>query len=163
MQPAYPPLPDALVEFTRGGKSLLVGTASAKRVPDCVRACGLRVWDGASRLTVLVPAATSATSIANLRENPRIAITVSHIPTHNTVQLKGNVLAIRDGGDVERELGLAYRAEFSKDLAWAGSPAALTLRLGIWPCFAIDVEILVAYAQTPGPVAGKQLPQAGHP
>ena len=163
MQPAYPPLPDELVEFTRGGKSLLVGTASAARVPDCVRAVGIRIWPGASQLTVLIPAATGARSVANLRETGKIAITLSHIPTHRTVQLKGSVLAVRDGDDADREHATRYRIAFAADLAWAGQSEARTLRLGIWPCVAVDVEIAVAFAQTPGPVAGKQLPQAGHP
>jgi hypothetical protein len=161
--PSYPPLPDELVEFTQGGKSLLVGTCSAKLQPDCVRAVGLRIWPGASQLTVLLPATTGAVSIANLRENPRIALTISHIPTHRTVQIKGKVLAIRDGGEAERELATRYREAFTVDLAWAGQPRATTLRLGIWPCFAVDVDIAMAFAQTPGPVAGHKLPAAGHP
>lgn len=156
-------MPDELVEFTRGGKSLLVGTCSAKRVPDCVRGCGVRIWPGACRLTVLVPAATSVTAIENLRENPRIALTISHIPTARTVQLKGTVLDIRDGDDADREHATGYRQLFSEDLAWAGQPRSMTLRFGIWPCKAIDVEIGVAFAQTPGPVAGHRLPAAGHP
>jgi hypothetical protein len=158
--PSYPPLPEELVEFTRGGRSLLVGTASNARVPDCVRALGLRVWEGASQLTVIVPVATSAASIANLRENPRIAITCSQIQTHRTIQLKGDVLAIREGSEQDRAFAIAYRAQFAQDLAWAGQSSTNTLRLNLWPCFAIDVEIRVAFAQTPGPDAGLQLPQA---
>jgi hypothetical protein len=160
---SHPPLPDELVEFTRGGKSLLVGTCSAKRVPDCVRAVGIRVWDSACQLTILIPARTGEVAIANLRENPRIAITISHIPTHRTVQLKGKVLEIREGGEVERAHATTYREEFSTDVGWAGQPTANTLRLGIWPCFAIDVDITVAFTQTPGPVAGQRLPVVGQP
>lgn len=160
MQPAYPPLPDELVDFTRGGRSLLVGTASSTRVPDCVRALGLRIWEGASQLTVIVPAATSVTSIANLRDNPRIAITCSQIRTHRTIQLKGDVREIREGSEEDRAFATAYRAQFAQELAWAGQSSTNTLRLNLWPCFAIDVDIRVAFAQTPGPDAGLRLPQA---
>jgi len=163
VQPAYPPLPAELVEFTGGGKSLLVGTASSLLAPECVRAVGVRVWPGGCQLTVLIPAGTGAISIANLRETGKIAITLSHIPTHRTVQIKGTVLAIRDGDESDRELATAYRRLFGDDLAWAGQPMANTLRMKVWPLFAVDVEIAVAFAQTPGPVAGKQLPQVGHP
>ncbi len=147
----------------QGGRSLLVGTCSAKLLPDCVRAMGVRIWPGASQLTVILPAATGAVSIANLRENPRIALTASHIPTHRTIQIKGKVLAIREGDESDREFAARYRESFTVDLAWAGQPRTTTLRLGIWPCFAIDVDIAVAFAQTPGPLAGHKLPAAGHP
>lgn len=163
MAETYPPLPDELVDFTRGGKSLLVGTCSAKHVPDCVRAVGVRVWESACQLTVLVPAATGQTAIANLRENPRIALTISHIPTHRTIQLKGKVLEIREGGEADRAFATAYREQFSVDLGWAGQPRANSLRLGIWPCFAIDVDLSVVFTQTPGPVAGHKLPISGQP
>jgi hypothetical protein len=157
---SFPPLPDELVTFAEGGVSILVGTCSADLVPDCVRGMGVRIWPGASQLTVILPAATGVVSIANVRSNPRLAVTLSHIPTHRTVQVKGRVLAVRDGDEGDRALATRYRALLAEDLAWAGQPPANSLRLGIWPCHAIDVDIDVVFAQTPGPVAGERLPLA---
>jgi len=151
-------LPDELVEHAHDGVSCLVGTASADQIPDCVRGAGVRVWPGACQLTVLIPAATGATAIKNLRENPRLAVTLSKIPTHRTVQVKGTVLAIRDGDESDRAAARAYLEKFAVDLEWAGQPRTLSMRLGFWPCFAVDLEIEVAYDQTPGPVAGNKLP-----
>lgn len=138
--------------------SLLVGTCSADGAPDCLRAMGMRVWPGACQLTVLLPAATAKASIANLRENPRLALTISHIPTHRTVQVKGQVLAIRDGAEDDHRLAQRYRVKLAEDLAFVGQPAANTLRLAIWPCHAVDLDISVVFAQTPGPVAGVRMP-----
>lgn len=160
MSATFPPLPPELVSFTERGLSTLTGTCDANGIPDCVRAMGVRVWPGACQLTVLIPAASSATSIANLRANGRLAVTLSHIPTHKTVQLKGRVLAIRDGDEADRERAMHYRIKLSEDLAWVGLPAANTLRLGMWPCWAVDLEIEVVYEQTPGPAAGNQMPLA---
>jgi hypothetical protein len=160
LQPSYPPLPAELVEFAHSGKSLLVGTCNLRGEPDCVRAMGVRIWDDACRLTVIVPAQTGAVAIANLRENPRIAMTASHIPTHRTIQIKGGVIALREGGDAERALAMEYRARFCDDLAWAGMPRPTAMRLRVWPCFAVDVEIAMVFAQTPGPVAGHKMPLA---
>jgi hypothetical protein len=156
----YPPLPAELVTFAHGGVSLLVGTCSNELAPDCVRGMGLRLWPDASHMTVLLPAATAQASIANLRTNPRLAVTVSHIPSHRTMQLKGPVIAIRDGDQADRELAVRYRQLLAEDLAFVGQPAANTLRLAIWPCHAVDVAIEVVYAQTPGPCAGVQMPLA---
>lgn len=140
--------------------SLLVGTCGPDLAPDCVRAVGLRVWPDACHLTVLLPAATAQTSIANLRANPRIAVTASHVPSHRTYQFKGPVLAIRDGNDDDHALATRYRELFAEDLAFAGQPAANSLRLSIWPCHAVDFEVTVVYAQTPGPTAGVKMPLA---
>jgi hypothetical protein len=137
---------------------LLVGTCNLRGEPDCVRAGGVRVWDGACRLTVIVPAQTGAVSIANLRENPRIAMTATNLPTHRSIQIKGSVIAVREGGDEERALATDYRARFCTDLSWAGLPQQTAMRLRVWPCFAVDVEIAVVFSQTPGPVAGHKMP-----
>jgi hypothetical protein len=153
----YPPLPPDLVTFAQGSVSLLVGTASKALVPDCVRAMGLRVWADRCHLTVLLPAATADVSVANLRENPRLALTASHIPSHRTFQVKGPVLAVRDGSLEDRALAEHYRQLFADDLAFVGQPAANTLRLSIWPCHAVDLAIEVAFVQTPGPTAGDKL------
>jgi hypothetical protein len=121
---------------------------------------GVRIWPDACHLTLIMPAKTGATSIANLASNPRLAVTLSHIPSHRTMQVKGTVLAIRDGGPEDRALAEAYRPLLAEDLAFVGQPAANTLRLGIWPCHAIDLKIELVFAQTPGPKAGVKLPTA---
>ena len=146
--------------FLEGGLSLLVGTCSPDLVPDCVRGVGVRVHPGACRLTVLLPAATSATSLANLRANPRLAVTMSEIPSHRTMQVKGAVIAIREGTEDDRALATSYRRKFADVLAFVGQPYETSLRISTWPCHAIDVEIAVVYAQTPGPSAGVKMPLA---
>ena len=140
--------------------SILVGTCSRDLVPEAMRGMGVRIWTGASQLTIILPAATGAVSIANLRDNPRMAITLSHIPSHRTMQIKGNVRGIRDGDEADRALATRYREMLADDLAFVGQPPANTLRLGIWPCHAVDIDITVVYAQTPGPVAGVKMPLA---
>jgi hypothetical protein len=137
--------------------SLLVGTASPDLAPDCVRAVGVRVWADARTFTVLLPAATAGDTIANLRSNPRLALTMSQIPSHRTLQMKGRVLAINEGTEADRYFATRYRASLAEELAFIGQPPANTERLGIWPCWAIDVEIEVVFVQTPGPQAGVKL------
>jgi hypothetical protein len=146
------------VQFAESGVSLLVGTCSAALVPDCVRGVGVRVWPGACQLTVLLPVATSVQTIDNLRANPRLAVTLSHVPTHRTIQVKGSVRAIRDGGEDDRAMSRHYVEALAEDFAWLGQPSANTLRLGHWPSYAIDLDIAMVFAQTPGPVAGMRMP-----
>lgn len=126
MSATFPPLPDELVELISGGVSLLCGTCSTDLVPESQRAAGLRVWDGACKLTVLLPKATGEISIANLRQNGRIAVTMSQIPTHRTVQVKGTVFAIRDGSEEERGLGERYAVQLRAAFAHIGIPEGVT-------------------------------------
>jgi hypothetical protein len=158
--PTYPPLPPELVEFAHGGRSLLVGTCNKALEPECVRAMGVRVWPSACQLTVIIPVATGAVTIANLRENGRLALTVSSIPTHKTIQVKGRVREIREGNEADHQFALAYREQFAVEVGWAGLSQAISMRLSVWPCFAVDLEIDVCYEQTPGPVAGEKMPLA---
>jgi hypothetical protein len=158
---AFPPLPDDLVEFAHGGRSALVGTCSRDLDPECMRANGVRIWPGGYKLTIFLPTATAALTVANLRENPRISITLSEIATHRTMQLKGAVLEIRTAPEEDQAYVSSYRELFAADLAWAGQTTANTLALTVWPAYAVDVEIAVVYTQTPGPAAGLQMPIPG--
>ena len=126
-----------------------------------MRANGVRIWPGGYKLTIFLPVATAARTVANLHENPRISITLSEIATHRTLQLKGAVLAIRAAPEEDQAFVTNYRELFAADLAWAGQTTANTLALTVWPAHAVDVEIAVVYTQTPGPVAGLQMPIAG--
>jgi hypothetical protein len=158
---SFPPLPPELIEFAHGGRSLLVGTCSKDLDPECMRAMGIRIAPDGLRLTLFLPVATAAQTIANLRTNPRIALTLSEISTHRTLQIKGAVLGIEDARDEDLAFVNLYREHFAGDLAWAGQTEANTLALTNWPCHAALVEIAVVYTQTPGPSAGLQLPIAG--
>ncbi len=154
----FPPLPDDLVTFFHGGQSLLMGTCSPDLVPESVRAAGLRVLPGACHLTVLMPKATGEIALANLRANGRLAVTVSELETHRTVQVKGRTLDIRDGDDADRELAIRYGAAFRAALAYVGIPEVVSRGLTVWPAWAIDLEIAQVFVQTPGPVAGVRMP-----
>lgn len=126
-----------------------------------MRAMGIRMAPDGKRLSIFLPVATAAQTIANLRVNPRIALTLSEISTHRTLQIKGVVLEMGDANDEDHTYVNSYREMFAADLAWAGQTRANTLALTNWPCHAVLVEIAVVYTQTPGPTAGLQLPVPG--
>lgn len=123
-----------------------------------MRAMGIRIAPDGNSLTIFLPVATAAQTIANLRANPRIAITLSEIATHRTLQIKGAVIEIGDARPEDHAYVNRYREMFAADLAWAGQTIANTLAVTNWPCHAVRVEIAVVYTQTPGPSAGLQLP-----
>lgn len=134
-----------------------VATRDAALRPSAVRGVGVKVWPDASHLTAYLPVATGATCAADLRDNGQIAITLSRPITHETIQIKGHARAVRDAGDDERAIVERYRASFGEELGVVGLPRHISARLGCWPAFAIDVEIVEVFAQTPGPGAGNRM------
>jgi Pyridoxamine 5'-phosphate oxidase len=145
------------VTFVESGLSVLVGTRDEELRPDAVRGVGIRVWPGSCRLTVFLAAATSARAVANARANGRIAVTLSHPPTHRTVQVKGTVMEVREAAADDRPLIEKYVGAFADILTIVGMPPQLTGRLNRWPAFAVDVDIAEVFAQTPGPGAGNRM------
>ena len=158
MSASFPPLPDELVAFAQGGVSLLSATCSADLVPEAQRIAGVRVWPCACKLTVMLPKATGEIAIANLRENGRLAVTLSQIQTYRTVQVKGTVFGIRDADEADRELIEHYAVGLRAALAWVGVPEGITRGFTLWPAWAVDMDIVNVFAQTPGPVAGVKMP-----
>jgi hypothetical protein len=147
-----PPLSTELVDYVERAASILVGTCNAMLVPDCVRGVGVRVAADRAHLTVLVPTAIAGPALANLRSNPRLAVTTAALPTFDTVQVKGTVIAIRDGDDADRALAARYTARFADEFAWAGREVTRVRRIATWPCTALDLAITTIYTAIPDPL-----------
>lgn len=152
------PLTPELVEFVeRAASSVIVGTCDRDLAPECVRGVGIRIAADARTITVLVPVATGGRTLANLRDNPRLAVAFNEPTTHRTFQIKGQVLAIRAAAEADRALAERFRMQFAEALALLGHLPRKILNLTVWPATAIDVEIDQVFAQTPGPKAGTPL------
>jgi hypothetical protein len=152
---------EELAEFIQSGVSIQVGTRDACLVPDCVRLVGARVEAGRTEVTVFVPRATGAASIANLRDNGRIAVCFSRPADHRTIQLKGRIAALDDARAADRAVIDRYRSALAGVLAELGLPPRTILRMSHWPCAAARFRVETVFVQTPGPGAGDRLgPQA---
>ena len=147
-----------LVDFLTSGISLLVGTRDAALVPACLRATGVSIADDRTGLTVFVPQATGARTLANLRHNGRVAVTFSRVIDLKGVQIKGTCIAMRDATEVERRLQQRYLDAFCDALAEIGMPREVSSRLCSWPSVAVEVRAESIFEQTPGPAAGRALP-----
>lgn len=154
-----------LSDFVESGISVLVGTRDARLLPECVRVVGARVERGGAELTVFVPEATGAVTIANLRDNGRIAVCFTRPRDHRSIQLKGQLVSIRGANARERRLVDAYRAGLAEELGWVGLPQRVTLRMAHWPCHAVRLKVEQVFDQTPGPGAGDPMRtrEAGRP
>lgn len=148
-----------LIEFLESGVSVLVGTRDAKLRPEALRAYGVVVAPDRSRLTVYVPDALAARTLANIADNHSLAITFSRPIDHRTLQVKGAVRATRASGPEDRAIQERYLAAFVEQLYCVHIPRALTRRLQYFPSTAVELEITDVFMQTPGPGAGRRFEQ----
>lgn len=139
--------------------SIIVGTSDAARRPHLMRAAGCRLSADRRRLVLLMPAASGAEVLADLRANGRIAVVFSEPTTHRTLQVKGVDAEVADCTADEAELAEPYRARFADEIAQLGfgPEVAAALLGGDEPLVAIRFSITEAFEQTPGPAAGARL------
>ena len=163
----YPPatvaVPGKLAPLLEGLVAVHVATRDAALVPDEVMAAAALLEPDGRSLTVYLPDATSATALANLRENGQIAVVLSQPLTHRTVQLNGRVETIRPAGEDEREAVERFAAAFDAEVAAIGLPPAALRRRNRWPCTAATFAVREGFEQTPGPRAGEPLVAEGAP
>ena len=152
---------EELAEFIQSGVSIQLGTRDARLVPDCVRLLGARVEPGRDEVTVFVPAATGAKSLANLKDNGRIAVCFSRPADHRSIQLKGRAMSLEDAPPADRQVVDRYRAALTDVLSVLGVPPRTLLRISHWPCTAARFRVESVFVQTPGPGAGDRLRPAG--
>jgi hypothetical protein len=151
------PLSEELAELVASGVDVYVATRNAGLEPESMLAMGVKIHADGYGLTVYLPEALSAATVANLRDNAQIAITMARPRDHHAVQIKGRSLQIRRSEAADRELQAVCRAALVEQFAWVGIPRSATRRLVWWPSLAVDVEVGDVFVQTPGPQAGEPL------
>jgi hypothetical protein len=153
-------IPVELWELLNSGPSVAVGTRDGRLRPECVRAAGVALEGGtgeAAALTIFLPECTSARTIANLRANGRVAVTVTRVGDNRSYQLKGRALSIRDATPEDRQAVERYLAAFLEALATLGYPRGRGGQGRLWPCLAVRTAVEAVFVQTPGPGAGAAL------
>jgi hypothetical protein len=140
--------------FLGGGTSIVVGTVDAAGWPATCRAAALIAHEDGLGLTLYLPVATSAETIANIATGGRVAIVSSCPADHATVQFKGRSRGVRVAGEGEAGMVRAQVERFADVLDQVGLPRRITRSLACWPAFAVDVAVESVFDQTPGPRAG---------
>lgn len=154
-----PLIPDELAVFFESGVSVLAGSANKRLVPTVMRAIAVRAEKDRQHVRLYVADATSARMLADVRENPRLAVTVSKVTTHRTMQLKGPVLSIVANGEADAaEYVDRARQAFARDLELIGMPSRHTRRLALLPFQELRIRVDALFVQTPGPGAGNPMP-----
>lgn len=149
-----------LAEFLESGLSVIVGTRDRRLVPEATRGFGLRVEADGRELAVFLPRAWNARTFSNLRDNGRIAVSVSRPEDHRSVQVKGRLLELREAIDEDRDAIERYRERLVPSWGFVGIPPDATRRVAAWPCDVARIAVESLFEQTPGPLAGDPLRDA---
>jgi len=147
------PISPELAEFLESGISIQVGSRDARLTPEVARAFGARVEAGGREVTLFLPVATAGRTLANARENGRLAVCFSAID-HRSYQVKGRLKAVREADERDRAAIERYRAALAQIYGVVGMPPRLTYRIRHWPAHAVCIEVEALFLQTPGPGAG---------
>ena len=145
-----------LSAFLAAGNSVVVATRDAALDPHATRACAVRAR-GQDHIVVLLPKATSAQAIADLRDNGELAVCISSPRDFRSVQLKGRSVDIADCSADDIELCREQFRSFSAVVAQFGYSRQQTRNLWLFENWRVEARVTSAYAQTPGPGAGAPL------
>ncbi len=145
---------EAVLRQLGPGTSILVGTVDPSGWPSCCRGVAVVVHPDGEAVTVYVPVATAAETIANIATNGRVAVVSSEPVSHSTVQLKGRVRGVRVAGQEEADPVQGHFERLVDALDSVGLPRRISRTMSRWPVFAVDLTVEAIFEQTPGPRAG---------
>jgi hypothetical protein len=148
---------DDLARFLGGPVAIVVATRNADRRPRVVRGYAAGVSGDGTRLSVHVPAAQCRDVLEAIEETGVVAAVFSRVRDYTTYQIKG--IDARIGPTVRGDSGslAAYCDGFFDELERIGIPRESTRGLAFRQFVQLTFTPTAAFAQTPGPGAGREL------
>jgi hypothetical protein len=154
-------IPGVILRFLESASIAYAATRDAGRVPSIHWVCGWLCPADPRLLAFLVSEPFTASFLANVKQCPRIALTVEQIGSHETYQFKGEFAGAAPVGPPERVAFEGCRARFVRDVRALDmrhefSPETLERYMGE-PSLAVSLRVHEIFRQTPGPGAGARL------
>jgi hypothetical protein len=106
---------------------------------------------------VFLDAERASQTLANLKANGRVAMTIVHPVSVRSVQFKGTFRSEGSPSAEDVEWVQRGREEFSVSVALVGDPPEVIRNLWLPDAVRISFVVEHAFDQTPGPEAGKPL------
>ncbi|SDF11955.1 hypothetical protein [Limimaricola pyoseonensis] len=162
-EPGLLPEAQALVEaFCQHGASIILGVTGLLDRPLAGVALGCTVI-GPERVRVLLSRPSNSELLLGLMRDSRIALTVSEVPTHRSIQIKGDGAVLLAAQPEDLRVATRQLRAFRDQLIDAEyGEAFATAYCSFDPTEAVAVEFVpcAAFTQTPGPKAGERLEEA---
>lgn len=143
-----------LAQFIESGTSITMSSSNRRGQSDLLRAIGARLGADRTRVTLFVSAPHAQQLLANLFDNPRVAVAFSRIVDLKTLQLKGDFIEALPATEADSEWIRTYVVAFSEQLYIAGMPKSVIQRMNREPAIGITFAVTDLFEQTPGPGTG---------
>jgi hypothetical protein len=146
-----------LRSLIEAGPAIAVGTRSASLQPHAVRGWGARVAADGRTVDVFVDKPGAEDTIADIRDNARVAVTFVYIATLRSVQLKGRCVDLGEPEPDDWAWVDKHRAAFTEACEAILFPGNAARHLWSMQVYRIRFVVEEIYDQTPGPSAGRSL------
>lgn len=146
-----------LVQFIESGTSITVSSSNRRGQSDLLRAVGARIGEDHTTMTVFLSAVHARGIVANLADNPRVAVAFSRIIDLKTLQLKGDFIGTVEPTEPDREWIRHYIVAFSEQLYITGMPKSVIQRMSHEPALGLRLTVTDLFEQTPGPGTGARV------
>jgi hypothetical protein len=148
----------SLTEFLEQGLAIHIGTRDEGMRPNGARVTGVRVEDQGRHLVAYVAAAATPAVFDNLKANGQAAISFARPTDDRAVQIKGELISLRDADPSEEAFVLGQWKSLIGELDAIGLAALTSTNTWLmWPCVAVTIRVTAIFSQTPGPEAGSVL------
>ena|SRR5688572_8285624 len=147
-------VPEELVPFLETGVGGWLATCNKAGVPETTRVTGADVGRKKRSLTLYVPIEQAGKTFENLRENRRLAIFFVRVSDYRAVQVKGDLLEMRECEERQRARVTRYMGEFTEACVKVGVARDVMNALQYWPVMAVEMSVTDLFSQSPGPDAG---------
>ena len=146
-----------LVEFLNGPVVLLVGTRDENMRPSAAYAFGCVTDAENETITFFLPDNEGEAVLRDLKQNGKVALTVTEGISHLTYQFKGTRIEARPVSENEKALQDAYREKVIAHYLQKGVPEGYFGWIVYDPSTAVTFRVEETFDQTPGPAAGGKL------
>jgi hypothetical protein len=148
---------EQVAEQLAGGVATIVATRDEHMRPSIARGWAISVSADGTEVTLCVGAPPGSRMRSNLDSNGAIAVTCSRPTTYRTVQLKGQVAALREPGPAQLQAANDHAEAFSLEAEELGLPPGSGQRLMDPGLVVVSFNLREVYDQTPGPNAGARM------
>jgi hypothetical protein len=159
-EPTVEPLPASVADFVQAGLSISISSCSERLLPSIAKGVGCRVSAARDRVTVMMFASRGEQVLRDLQRGAPIAVCFSRPSTHQTVQLKGPRALVEPAQPQDVALARRCLELLKEDLVPLGLQLPM-LETFFWQdpaeLLAISFAPEGAFAQTPGPNAGRAI------
>jgi hypothetical protein len=151
-------LDKTLTEFLEQGLAIHIGTRSEALRPNGCRVTAVRVEDQGRSLVAYLPTAATPAVLEDLRSNGQAAVSLARPTDDRAVQVKGELVSMRDADPGEEKFVLGQWQSLLTELDMIGLAALTSTSTWLmWPCVAVKLRVTAVFSQTPGPEAGSVL------